>query len=81
MPSIPGIPGPYRFFFYSFDCNESAHVHVQRDTAVCKFWLHRVELASTQGFSPRELARIRRIIFEERHRIAEAWREHCDKKK
>jgi hypothetical protein len=31
MPSIKNIPGPYRFFFYSFDCNEPKHVHAQRE--------------------------------------------------
>jgi hypothetical protein len=24
MPTVKGISGPYRFFFYSFDCNEPA---------------------------------------------------------
>ncbi len=45
LPTVPGIPGQYRFFFYSFDCNEPWHVHVQRDRAVCKFWLEPVVLA------------------------------------
>jgi hypothetical protein len=31
MPTIKNISGPYRFFFYSFDCNEPVHVHIQRD--------------------------------------------------
>ena len=34
MPTIPGIPGPYRIFFYSFDCNEPKHVHVRRERFV-----------------------------------------------
>jgi hypothetical protein len=29
MPTIRDISGPYRFFFYSFDCNEPMHVHAQ----------------------------------------------------
>jgi hypothetical protein len=29
MPTVKGMAGPYRFFFYSFDCNEPMHVHVQ----------------------------------------------------
>jgi len=39
MPTIKGIPGPYRFFFYSFDCNEPmhVHVHVERERMSCKF--------------------------------------------
>lgn len=47
MPRIKGIPGPYRVFFTSFDCNEPAHVHVERDNATCTFWLEPVELAAT----------------------------------
>jgi hypothetical protein len=39
MPTIPGISGPYRFYFYSFDCNEPMHVHVRRDRQHAKFWL------------------------------------------
>lgn len=31
MPTIKGIPGPHRFFFYSFDCNEPPHVHIRRE--------------------------------------------------
>lgn len=77
MPTIPGIPGPYRFFFYSFDCNEPPHVHVRRDRATCKFWLDPVALAGDSGFPPRELNQVRRLILQHRDRILEAWREHC----
>ncbi|MGH9338024.1 MAG: DUF4160 domain-containing protein [Acidobacteriota bacterium] len=28
MPTVKDIAGPYRFYFYSFDCNERPHVHV-----------------------------------------------------
>jgi hypothetical protein len=77
MPTIPGIPGPYRFFFYSFDCNEPVHVHARRERATCKFWLDPVALAANHGLSPRDLTAARRIILEHRDRILEAWREHC----
>ncbi len=50
MPRIPGIPGPYRFYFYSFDCDEPLHVHVRRDRQHCKFWLAPVTLAWNHGF-------------------------------
>ena len=78
-PHIRGIPGPYRFFFYSFDCNELEHVHARRDRATCKFWLDSVSLANNYGMAARDLAAIRRIIFEHRILILEAWREHCGK--
>ncbi|MBI3636285.1 MAG: DUF4160 domain-containing protein, partial [Candidatus Rokubacteria bacterium] len=29
IPRIKNVSGPYRFFFYSFDCSEPKHVHVQ----------------------------------------------------
>jgi hypothetical protein len=77
MPTIPDIPGPYRFFFYSFDCREPMHVHVQRERATCKFWLEPLALASSRGFSPAELNRIRRTISEKRGVIRHEWNTHC----
>ncbi len=77
MPTVPGIPGPFRIFFYSFDCNEPEHVHVRRDEKVCKFWLRPVVLATNNGFSPKELNRIRKLILRHLSRILAAWEEHC----
>lgn len=54
MPRVRGIPGPYWFYFYSFDCNELMHVHVHRDRQQAKFWLAPVALAWNHGFSPRD---------------------------
>lgn len=79
MPTIKGVPGPYRFFFFSFDCNEPMHVHVERDDQHCKFWLEPLVLASNDGFSARELNRIREIIRSVETRIKKAWDEHCPK--
>jgi hypothetical protein len=78
MPSIKDLPGPYRLFFYSFDCNEPMHVHVQREKMLCKFWLEPVELARSQGFSALELNRIRLLIESNLARIRKAWNEHCN---
>ena len=77
MPTVPGIPGPFRLFFYSFDCNEPQHVHVRRDRAICKFWFNPVVLASNNGFSAKDLNRIRKIILDYLDRIQETWDEHC----
>ena len=77
MPTIKGVPGPYRLFFYSFDCNEPMHVHVERERMQCKFWMAHLVLASNDGFHPRELNRIRRLIHEHEERIRKAWDEHC----
>lgn len=59
MPTVRDIPGPYRFFFYSFDCKEPKHVHVERDRSNCKFWLDPLVLARNHGFAPHELNQIR----------------------
>jgi hypothetical protein len=77
MPTIKNIPGPYRFFFYSFDCNEPEHIHVQRERMVCKYWLRPLALASNDGFSARELNSIRIEVARNIQRILEAWYEHC----
>lgn len=77
MPTVRGIPGAYRFFFYSFDCNEPKHIHVRRERKMCRFWLEPVILSNNDGFSATELNRIRTIILKHLERILEAWDEHC----
>ncbi len=62
MPTVKDIPGPYRSFSYSFDCNEPKHVHVQRETKVCKLWLEPLALSRNHEFSPQELNEIRRLV-------------------
>jgi hypothetical protein len=78
MPRVKGIPGPYRFFFTSFDCNEPPHVHAEREDKTCKFWLEPVVLATNHGFGARELRVIRQRILMHRTAILEAWYEHCE---
>ncbi len=77
MPRIKGIPGPYRFFFTSFDCSEPPHVHVEREDKTCKFWLQPLGLARSHGFSARELNVIRRLVGAHLPAIMETWYDHC----
>jgi len=77
MPTVKNIPGPYRFFFYSFDCNEPKHVHVKHEDKVCKFWIEPISLSQNYGFTPKKLNRIRKIIISYIDEIVEAWNEHC----
>jgi hypothetical protein len=79
MPSVKGILGQYRFFFYSFDCNEPMHVHVQRERMICKFWIKPLALAKNNGFAAKELNAIREIIAKNSDAIMEGWHEHCGK--
>jgi len=77
MPAIKGIPGPFRFFFYSFDCNEPMHVHAKRERKLCKYWLSPVQLSTNDGFNAVELNRIRSLVVRHYGRIEEASHEHC----
>ena len=77
MPRIKRIPGPYRFFFTSFDCNEPPHIHVEQENKTCKFWLEPVGLVRNRGFTARELNIIRRLIQNNLAMIMEVWDEHC----
>ena len=77
MPTVKGIPGPYRFYFYSFDCIEPKHVHVQRDKMICKFWLEPLSLSKNHKYSRKELNKIRKLIETHYDKIIEAWYEHC----
>jgi hypothetical protein len=57
MPTILRI-GPYRFFFYSNERGEPAHIHVQRDRAIAKFWLEPIQLAGSKRFAAHELTEL-----------------------
>ena len=72
--------GPYRVYFVSHDLNEPPHVHVDRDEQSAKFWLAPVQLAWNDGFSPRELNDIRRLVVAHETAIIEAWDEHCGRR-
>jgi len=69
MPTVLRT-GPYRFYFYSHEPNEPAHVHVDRDAMSAKFWLNPV------GFNSRELRVLHQIVQERQQDFMEAWREH-----
>ena len=74
MPTVLRI-GPYRFFFYANENNEPAHIHVQRDRALAKFWLEPVAYVSSTGFSARELSTLHKLVEENQQKFQEAWNE------
>lgn len=75
MPTVL-ILGPYRFFFYSNEYGEAPHIHVERDSAVAKFWLSPVSLAKSRGFAAQELTKVARLVVEHRKGFEERWNEH-----
>jgi hypothetical protein len=68
--------GPYRFFFYSNERGEPAHIHVRRDRGLAKFWLEPVALASSKYFASHELTELRQHVEGNLADMLEAWNEH-----
>ena len=65
----------YRFFFYSNENGEPAHIHIQRDKMLAKFWLRPIALAGSTRFSPKELRKLESLIIENKEILLEAWNE------
>lgn len=77
MPTVLRV-GRYRFFFFSNEGQEPAHIHVKAGEDEAKFWLAPVQLVVHYGFSGRELKQIQRVVQERRDELLEAWNEHFD---
>ncbi|MBI4691423.1 MAG: DUF4160 domain-containing protein [Nitrospirae bacterium] len=75
MPTVFKV-GPYRFFFYAGDRDEPAHIHVERDENIAKFWIDPVRLQSSGGFSRLEITKIRKVVNEHHSKLLEAWNEY-----
>jgi hypothetical protein len=75
MPTVLRWNG-YRFYFFSNEGQEPAHIHVDRAGNTAKFWLDPVEIARNIGFAARELNVIECKVREERERFVEAWNEY-----
>ena len=74
MPTVMRIAG-YRFFFYSNEGSEPAHVHVQSGDGEAKFWLNPIELAWSQGFNASETRKIERHIRDNIGYLLDIWNE------
>jgi hypothetical protein len=71
--------GPYRFYFYSYDCGEPRHMHVDRERMSAKFWLDPdVALAANYGFNRKELRDIERIMRENLELLRNEWDAFCN---
>lgn len=75
MPTILRV-GPYRFFFYAGDRDESPHVHIEREDKVAKFWLDPIRLHKSGRFNRVEIDRIRKMIGEHQGKLLEAWNDY-----
>jgi hypothetical protein len=68
---------PYRFFFFSSDRGEPAHVHVARDRKTAKFWLQPVRLDYNLGFAtPNEPNKMAVLVQDHQSALLKAWHDY-----
>jgi hypothetical protein len=73
MPIVLRV-GPYAFGFFASDQSEPPHVHVSSQGRTAKFWLEpTVSLQRAGRFRRHELAKIEKVIAENRAELLEAW--------
>lgn len=72
MPKVLDING-FRFYFFSHEPNEPAHIHIDKAGNTAKFWLVPIEIARNIGFNAKELKEIRLLIEEHQQKFVEAW--------
>ena len=72
MPTVLRV-GRFRFFFFSNEAQEPAHIHVKSGGDEAKLWLDPVELAANAGFNGRELTQVQRLVEEHQEELLEAW--------
>ena len=75
MPTILRI-GAYRFFFFAGGLGEPAHVHIEREDKIAKFWLCPVRLHNSGGFSRQEISRLSALVLEYQAHLMEAWNDY-----
>jgi hypothetical protein len=69
----------HRFFFFSNEGYplEPCHVHIRKGQATAKFWIvPEIRLASSYGFSARELNKLEVIVMDNGTLIREKWNEY-----
>ena len=65
----------YRFFFFSNERQEPAHIHVEQAERYAKFRLAPISLAANYGFRSGELTQLLRLVHEHHVLFQEKWDE------
>jgi hypothetical protein len=79
MPTVIKIKG-FRFFFFSLEGNEPAHIHIEQAERYAKFWLEPVQLAKSDGFRSFEISELRKLVEDNKELFKERWNEHFSSK-
>jgi len=66
----------FRFFFYSREPDEPAHVHVVGRGGAAKVWLGDLRFSRSYGLKPRDQRDILEIAFENKELFLNEWRKY-----
>ncbi len=72
MPTVLRVLG-YRFHFYSDECQEPAHIHVESGDGECKFWLAPVALARSRGMNAVDVRKIEQLVYQHQAFLLEKY--------
>jgi hypothetical protein len=75
VPTVLRV-GKYRFFFFSNEGAEPAHIHIESGDEYAKFWIEPVGLVKSVGYSASELNEIERLVGKHKGLIKEKWDEY-----
>lgn len=80
MPTVLFING-YKFFFYSSEGNEPAHVHIFKGDAEAKVWLEpEIKAVFFRDYSSREERDIMDLIKENHQQLKQKWYDYFNRK-
>jgi len=66
----------YKFFFFSNENDEPAHIHVEKAGGSAKFWLDPIEEVYSYGFTAKQRKEIIKIIKDNSLTLISKWHEH-----
>jgi len=74
LPTVLRIDG-FRFFFYSNEGDEPAHIHITSGEAEAKFWLDPISLASNNGFNAPTINKLTAHVRNHQMLLLAKWNE------
>ena len=70
--------GPFRFFFYSSDCSEPIHTHVENGDGEIKVWLSTLEVRHKKGnMRETDINKVVSITERRYHEMVSIWEAQC----
>ncbi|OSZ81754.1 hypothetical protein CAP35_00360 [Chitinophagaceae bacterium IBVUCB1] len=76
MPTLLLLYG-FRFFFYSNENNEPAHVHIKKGSGYGKVWIEpTIDVSYFHGFTNGEVKQIMEIVAEHAEAFKTKWYEY-----